>query len=208
MNKYFVKDLGIWGDSDRFIEEVLVGEEYKYLFDYDTVVDLGSNIGTFALWIYPYAKTIYAVEPNPIAMKMLEKTIEDNGLDKVTPVLVAITGSDEKRFLANTEDIDHGSGLINDTTGIIVQGMQMDTFMVQYNIPYIDLLKVDIEQSEQELFSSAGFANASSKIGTIIGEYHNGDIQQSIAASLTGLGYNYQDLTKAGSSGKFIARKL
>lgn len=101
----------------------------------------------------------------------------------------------------------YGSGLLNDTEGIEVECMQMDTFMVANNIDYIDLLKVDIEKSEQELFASSGFANASSKIGTIIGEYHNNDIQVSIKGSLEGLGYLYTDLSKAGSSGKFIARK-
>ena len=208
MNKYFVGNLGIWADDDRFIREVMVNEEYKFLFNYDTVVDLGSNIGTFALWIYPYAKQIYAVEPNPKAMRLLIKTKVDNDLIKITPVEVAITGSDEDRLLANTDDVAYGSGLINDKTGIVVKCMQLDTFMVAQGIKYIDLLKVDIEQSERELFGSAGFANASSKIGTIIGEYHNGEIQEAIKASLTGLGFNYQDLTKANSSGQFIARKL
>ena len=208
MNKYFVNKIGIWADDERFIREILVGDEYKYLCDYDTVVDLGANIGTFSLWIYDRAKRIFAVEPNPKPMELLRKTIEDNGLDKIIPVEVAVTGTDGERFLANTDDVVYGSGLINDKVGIVVQSMQMDTFMVEYKIGYIDLLKVDIELSEKELFASKGFQNVAHKIGTIVGEYHNGEIQQSIKDSLTGCGFRYVDLTGANSSGKFIAKRL
>lgn len=208
MNKYFVNNIGIYADDDRFIREVLIENEYQYLFGYDTVVDLGSNIGTFSLWIYPHAKRIYAVEPNPKPIELLRKTIEDNKLDKIIPVEIAITGTNGVRFLANTDDTAYGSGLINDTVGMKVKSMQLDTFMVEYKIEYIDLLKIDIELAEKELFESAGFRNVQHKIGTIIGEYHNGDIQESIKVSLTGAGFKYVDLTRANSSGKFIARRL
>lgn len=208
MIKYFVKNIGIYADDDRFIREVLIENEYQYLFGYDTVVDLGSNIGTFSLWIYPYAKKIYAVEPNPKPIELLKKTIEDNKLDKIIPIEIAITGTNGARFLANTDDTAYGSGLINDTVGMKIKSMQLDTFMVEYKIEYIDLLKVDIELTEKELFESAGFRNVQNKIGTIIGEYHNGIIQESIKASLVGAGFRYVDLTGANSSGKFIARRL
>ena len=210
MNKYFVDKIGIWAESDRFIQEVLIGQEYKYLFNYDTVVDLGCNIGTFSLWIYPYAKKIYAVEPNPKAYDLLVKTIADNKLDKIIPVKIAITGSDGDRFLINTDDEhkDYGSGEINDKEGVKVKGMQLNTFMAEYKIDYIDLLKVDIEKSEKELFESEGFKNVASKIGTIIGEYHNEDIKNFSSSSLSNVGFKFIDITKGNASGKFIARRL
>ena len=210
MNKYFVNSIGIWADSDRFIKEVLINEEYKYLFRYDTVVDLGCNIGTFSLYIYPYAQKIYAIEPNPKAINLFRKTIEDNKLDKIIPVECAITGSDGERFLKNTEDEhkQYGAGEINDKEGIIVKGIQLNTFMAEYKINYIDLLKVDIERNEKELFDSEGFRNISNKIGTIIGEYHIGSIKDSITHNITNAGFRFTDITKGNSSGKFIARRL
>lgn len=207
MNQHFVNGIGVWADDDRFIKDVMINEEYKYLYDYDTVVDCGANVGTFSLWIYEKAKRIYAIEPNPDAMSLLKQTIAGNNLDKVILLEIALTGSDGKRRLANGEGPDYGSGLIDDKVGVEVECMQMDTFMATHQIDYIDLLKVDIEGGERELFSSAGFANASSKIGTIIGEYHTGEIEQHIGRVLEGLGYHYTDLSKAGSSGHFIARK-
>lgn len=207
MNQHFVNGIGIWAENDRFIKDVMIGEEYKYVYDYDTVVDLGSNIGTFTLWVYEKAKRIYAIEPNPDAMQLLRLTIAGNHLEKVIPLEIAITGSNGKRRLANGEGPDYGSGLIDDTVGIEVECMQMDTFMAAHQIDYVDLLKVDIEGGERELIASPGFANASSKIGTIIGEYHNGEVESYIGRALEGLGYRYTDLSKAGSSGHFIARK-
>lgn len=208
MNKHFINDIGIWAEDDRFIKEVIIGEEYKYLFDYDVVVDVGSNIGTFAIWIYPYTKRIYAIEPNPHAVKLLAQTVADNNLTKVSIHEVALTGSDGNRHLANIDDLAYGSGLINDKTGIIVECTQMDTFMVKHQIEFVDLLKIDIEGLEQEVFESAGFRNASKKIGTIIGEYHNGEVQEKVRDLLTGMDFRYIDLTKANSSGKFIARHI
>lgn len=208
MNKYPVNGISVSANSYRFIQEVLIDGEYKYLFNYDVVVDVGANIGTFSLWIYPYAKRIYAIEPNPSPISLLNRTIEDNKLTKISTHQLALTSSNGDRYLANTEDLDYGSGLINETTGIIVKSVQLDTFMVENNIEYIDLLKIDIEKCELEVFESKGFLNSSSKVGTIIGEYHNGEIQEKIKHLLNGMGFRYIDLTGANSSGKFIARRL
>lgn len=208
MNKYYVNKIGIWADNERFIREILIEDEYKYIYDYDTVVDLGANIGTFSLWIYDRAKRIYAVEPNPKPMRLLEQTIRENDLSKIIPVEVAVTGADGERRLRNGDDPVYGSGQVNDTEGITVKSIALDTFMVEQKIEYIDLLKVDIEGCEVELFSSPGFRNVAYKIGTIVGEYHSGGMGKSIDGSLTGCGFRFIDLTAANSSGKFIAKRL
>ena len=210
MNKYFVNDIGIYAEDDRFIQEVLVKGEYKYLFDYDTVVDLGANVGTFSIYIYPYSKQIFSVEPNPEAYKLLKNTVEVNNLNKITTIECAITGSNGERFFKdyNDEHKQYGSGVINDTEGIKVKGMAIDTFMVENKIDYIDLLKVDIEGCELEFFESKGFQSVVNRIGTIIGEYHNGGIQNRIMGLLNGAGFKFNDITKGNSSGKFIARRL
>jgi len=210
MNKYFVNDIGIHGESERFIKEVIIDNEYGYLFDYDTVLDCGANIGTFSIWIYPKANRIFALEPNPKAIEHLRNTIKDNELIRITPLEIAITGSDGERMLKDTDDEHHqyGSGLINEKEGIKVKGVAIDTFMGQNNIEYIDLLKVDIEGCERELFSSPGFQRVANKIGTIIGEYHGSEVKTSIVDNLRGLGFSFTDVTNGNQSGRFISRKL
>lgn len=209
MKTYSVGGLEIYADDDRFIREVLIENEYGHLlFSYDTVVDVGANIGTFSFWIYDKARRIYAVEPNPKAINLLRQTVSKNSLDKIIAIEGAITGSDGQRLLKNTDDLQYGAGTINDDEGISVKAMRLDTFMIKNSIDYIDLLKIDIEGCEQEVFASDGFRNVANKISTIIGEYHTGSIGQAIGASLTGCGFRFVDMTRANSSGKFIARRL
>lgn len=196
MNKYFVGPIGIWAEDDRFIKEVLIEKEYEYLHTYDTVIDIGANVGTFSLWIYPYANRVYSVEPNPKPMRLLEKTVADNNLTKIYTVEAAITGSDGLRLLKNTDDrlMQYGSGEINDNTGIEVKSYRLDTFIKQNNIEYVDLMKVDIEGGEVELFESEGFRNIASKIGTIIGEYHDGERRAKIIPALESSSFRYIDV--------------
>jgi len=206
MIKYFIdsiKPTGIWVDDPRFIEEVIKREEYRFLFNYDTVVDLGANIGAFSFYIYSYAKKIYAVEPNPKAIVCLKRTIEDNYLDKIIPCEYAITSSIGDRFLSIIDgDLCYGSSRIDDKAGIIVKGITIEELMRLYSIEYIDLLKVDIEYSEKELFESQAFKNVSNRIGTIIGEYHDQRILESIAKNMNEAGFRFTSLKP-----KFIARK-
>lgn len=207
MALYFVDGLQIAGESERFIQEVLVRGEYEPLFNYDTVVDVGANIGSFSIWVYPHAQKIYAVEPNPKAMRHLQQTVRDNKLDKIIPCEVAITGSTGTRLLDNTDTADYGSGVINDSQGLTVQSMTLEAFVREHDIDYIDLLKIDVEGCEREIVEEKGFADVSKRIGTIIGEYHNGLLNEYVGEVLTGYGFRYTDLTKGGASGKFIARK-
>lgn len=207
MNKYYINDIWIWAADVRFLEEVIRRKEYEFLFKYDTVVDLGANVGAFTFWIYSYARRIYSVEPNPKPMRLLQQTKKDNNLTKIIDVEAAITGTDGERLLINTEDPTYGAGTINDKGGLTVKSMTLETFMKKEDIKYIDLLKVDIEWSELELFESEGFKNVADKIGTIIGEYHNDDINKKIGAYIEGAGFRYIDITGSGASGKFIARK-
>lgn len=208
MSTYSVNGLEIYADHDRFINEVFVGNEYSYLHDYDVVLDVGANIGTFSFWIYPHAKRIYAVEPNPKAIRLLEQTVAHNSLFKIIPVETAITGSTGSRFLINTEDSVYGSGMINDSEGITVKSVTVSQFMTDHNIAYVDLLKIDVEGCEGEIFESEGFRSVAHNIGTIVGEYHTGQLGERVGRALGSCGFRYYDVTPYGSSGRFVARRL
>ncbi|HTV29657.1 MAG TPA: FkbM family methyltransferase [Xanthobacteraceae bacterium] len=61
----------------------------------DTVVDIGGNIGVFALWAAPQVPQgrIVSVEPNPVSLGCLKLNIERNGLGNVT-AMQAAAGAD------------------------------------------------------------------------------------------------------------------
>jgi len=62
----------------------------------DTVIDVGANIGMFALWAQPQIARgkLICVEPNPHALKCLAVNIRRNKLDNVTVVAAAVGGDD------------------------------------------------------------------------------------------------------------------
>ncbi len=63
---------------------------------HDTVVDVGANIGMFALWTEPQIPQgrLICIEPNPPALECLSLNIRQNNLRNVTVVAAAAGGQD------------------------------------------------------------------------------------------------------------------
>jgi len=186
-------------EDNRFIKEVIENQEYKYLYDYPVVVDLGANIGTFSMWIYDKAEKIYAVEPVPAIFNYLQQNVINNQLDKIKTFNFAIGSSSGKRMMKLDPQVTGGgSKVITEMIGgdIEVDCKQLVDFMSEEGIKYIDLLKMDVEGSEEEILHNNFPAD---RIGTIIGECHWG---HNVEGKLKELGYRY---TNQGSH--FIARK-
>lgn len=143
-----------------------------------TIVDIGANIGLFTLWMYPYAKQIYSVEPSAMHIETLRKMIEFNKMDKVTVLPYALSHKD------GTAEFTHNDNttmfMLKDTsTGIT--GVHKDTETVHTrnfasllkDIPHVDLLKVDVEGAEGTAFAGPAFDEVAPKIDQIVLEYHN-----------------------------------
>src|SRR5437867_2073117 len=127
-----------------------------------TIVDAGAHIGLCSVFFanrYRDAK-IVAIEPEKSNYALLEKNTAS--YPNVIPVQgVLWKNSDEVSIL------DPGFGTWGfqttdaATPGVAARGqkksrgMSVDTLMKEYDIDYIDLLKVDIEGSEKEVFENA-----------------------------------------------------
>lgn len=83
---------------------------------------------------------------------------------------------------------------------VVLQDRVLDlaSFMSGHAIPSIDLLKIDIEGEEYEIFSKKDFPVA--KIRNIVGEYHRDSLQP----LLTSLGYEYMEIPNK----HFLARRI
>lgn len=116
------------------------------------VVDLGANDGIFTEKIYStFGCSIFAVEPVP---QLFSKIKAD---EKVKKFNYCIAGKNEPIKLNTWPNkcasiYQHDDGTQNQS--IVVHGMTFDYFLKAHNIKNIDLLKVDIEGAEIELFSS------------------------------------------------------
>lgn len=183
-------------DSTRFIDEVLIGGEYEKHLGFLTgktdltVIDLGCNIGSFSLSIYDRSKKIYAVDLSVACIELLKKTIEDNHLQNIVPIVQAISGENRKVHVTSLENTDGGSTIYG--YGEEVDSITLATFMGKNNISHVDVLKIDVECAENEIFLAKDFESVKENIDIIVGECHAGGVCGQI---LEPLGYYY---TQAG----------
>jgi FkbM family methyltransferase len=158
--------------------EVIIHSEYNwgFLFEPKVIVDAGANIGLSSIFFarkYPTAK-ILAIEPETGNFEILLKNV--SSYPNIIPVQGALWGQ-------NCEiDIHSGTGAwgfqTRDKNFLTpfsplgrVRGITLDRLLDEYDIPYIDILKADIEGSEVEVFGDA--SRWINKVGTIIIELHD-----------------------------------
>ena len=173
--------------KQRFVDEVFDAEIYRSSVPQLTIIDLGAYEGEFSFYCFNFAKKIYAIEPDPRPYAILEKRIKDYDLgNRIACFPIAISDSKKERiFHASGYG---GSRLLAENDAeypgkekMKVQSMSLADFMEENNIEYVDILKVDIEGGEDELFNGLEFAKVAHKIGTIVGEIHQGfEIQKSL----------------------------
>jgi FkbM family methyltransferase len=131
------------------------------------IIDAGAHIGLATLYfkkLYPKAK-IWAIEPLPVNFQLLTKNIEENFLDDVECLNVALSdqsgevilhedASDEEWF--STASIQSGAwNRQQQTKPINVPGMKLSELLERIGQP-IDFLKMDIEGSEFTVLKEAG----------------------------------------------------
>jgi FkbM family methyltransferase len=146
-------------------DEVLVEQVYKsvlpYLRECAYVVDLGANIGLTSLYFascYAGCKLI-AVEPNPSTYDVLCANL--SALVKAgrcKTLRAAIWGSETVLVADEPKNPEHYSAFATRQAsgpapvGDEISGMPLPQIMAQAGFERIDLLKVDVEGAEVELF--------------------------------------------------------
>ncbi|HEY3948368.1 FkbM family methyltransferase [Phenylobacterium sp.] len=117
------------------------------------IVDLGANTGLVDRWFlarYPRAR-IVAVEPEPGNYATLRSNVADFAVETVP----AAIGAWERRLMLHTSSGEHGFTMVgappNGAAAIEVPVVTMASILTSGDP--IDLLKVDIEGAEEELFA-------------------------------------------------------
>jgi FkbM family methyltransferase len=162
-------------DDPRFINDIMENKEYDFMDNDKVIVDLGANIGVFSMWVYDRAKVIYAVEPSEEYVN-LDKNVKENELHKIKTFNFAISGQNGSQIMHKNSGTGSWSlkGVINEGNPVAtVQTKTLATFFKENNIDYVDLLKIDVEGAEVEIFSAGDFGDIADNIAFIFGEYHN-----------------------------------
>lgn len=122
--------------------------------DIGCIVDLGANIGTETLRfskLYPLAKII-SVEANKDNFERLKKNVSSN--KKISPVHAAIWSSDVKLKLVSASTDSQAWHLVEvaHEGEFDMKGMTFEKILNDHSINHIDVLKIDIEGAERQLF--------------------------------------------------------
>ena len=137
-----------------------------------TIIDAGANIGMATLWFkrhYPEARVI-ALEPDTESFALLKRNTQ--GLKNVELVQAALTTTDGmvgfERDGLNPSAF-HVRPLKDGESG--VPSISMRTLMQRFGVDQVDLLKLDIEGGEKELFTAPDLAWMD-RVGTMAVELH------------------------------------
>ena len=166
--------------EDRFFYEVFTQEVYKRARDIgqvDTVLDVGALAGEFSFYIYAHAKHIYAIEAEPKRYKELERNVKRFNLSKIKPFHLGISDTNDNVHVRVR--MDRGAHFIvkdKAEDSVEIKCRTLNTFLGENNIKSVDILKIDIENGEDKVFSSPDIDKALKKVKFIIGEHGNLDL--------------------------------
>ncbi len=168
------------------------------------IIDCGSNIGIsilFFKYLYPDSE-IHGFEPDPSTFKLLENNILSNNIKNVTINNLAL--SENNGIIDFYIDKSHPGSLIMSTLfdrqpkdKIQVNCIKLSDYLKNLNYKNIDLLKIDVEGAEHEVFKDLIENNIISNVKNIILEYHH-NIKGSnpqlgkLLNILENQGFNYQ----------------
>lgn len=134
------------------------------------IVDAGAHIGMASLGFarrYPRA-TIYAVEPEPANFALLCRNV--GGHPQIVPVQAAIWKQDGEVGLGPSEAHPKGAFQVVENGETRVRAITMGTLMHEMKIEFVDLLKMDIEGAEKDVFETCDWI---ARVGTIAIELHD-----------------------------------
>ena len=198
-------------DSDiRVFKQIFVDNEYDSLNlpeTANTIVDLGANIGLSALFFlkkYPNAHII-AVEPDTVNFEFMKRNLEDYS-NHVALLKAAIWPSDGAVSLVEHDESNEGLGAWGYRTETLTEGAEasvsaisIPTLMNQFSMDFIDILKVDIEGAEYELFEK-DYESWLDKVGLIIIETHDRFKPNSEAMVRNALNGRFTELPQKGEN--------
>ena len=138
--------------------------------DVRVILDCGANIGITSLYLaarYPYAQ-IYSIEPDAQNFALLRANTRAE--PPITAIRAAVVGEPRQGVrITNTAVEAWGNHISNESEGTGVSAMTIKQICELHKISRIDLLKMDIEGGEADVFANGAFLD---RVGFLIAELH------------------------------------
>lgn len=164
------------GGSDlAILDEIVIDRGYDFQLPEAPriILDIGANIGLATLWFkrrYPDARII-AVEPDPESFALLERNTSGiAGIERLNAALTAVDGVIGLERGGLNPSAFHVRALRPGEEG--VEAIRMPSLLARYRLHAVDLLKLDIEGAEKEVFEADDLSWMDS-IRTIAVELHD-----------------------------------
>jgi FkbM family methyltransferase len=155
-------NLRITSNDPAVYEQIFLKKEYEFILERlpKTIIDAGANIGLASIYFsnkYPEAKII-AIEPEENNFSLLRENVKP--LNNVTVIHAALWDKNED---VNLVDPGLGeSGFMTEDKNELgnfprkfrhsIKGITIDKLIEDYELHTIDILKIDIEGAEKEIF--------------------------------------------------------
>ena len=181
------------------------------------MIDIGANIGNHALYLHDHCSVVHCYEPNPTAAARLRHNIELNHAANVFVHEIGLGDRDATLpFASNVEDNLGNSGYLSgqehwvgafDTIELPIR--RADAAIGELGLTRIDLIKIDVEGLEPQLFS--GLTETISRYRPLIAfEFHgqltSAAVFDQIRKSLPN--YTIADMTYAADDSGVVLRLL
>jgi FkbM family methyltransferase len=155
-----------------------------------SILDAGANIGLSALYMaarYPKAR-IFSIEPNPDNFALLKANTASE--PRITPIRACVTATAGQKVYIPTSGRSSHLQMNRDGKGIAVDGISIDQLCSEHKLDRIDLLKMDVEGAEQEIFAAPTFLP---KVRVIVAELHGHYTLDRFNEALAGSGFKAWD---------------
>ncbi len=181
---------------------LIIKEDYGDFEKEKTMIDIGTNIGTFTLYAAKKTNaTIYSYEPMPKTFKTLSENIKINNFGKrIKAYNLGVAAKKGRRTLF----IDSGSPFNSmysenkKSKSISIDCTTLDDLFAKNKIKSCDLLKMDCEGAEYEIIYNAK-EETLSRIKKIRMEYHHNSDEK---------GYDIKSLVDYLAKKGFVVEKL
>ncbi len=159
------------------IGEVCILEDYQRIPEYkihsgNIVFDVGAHMGSFSVYAASKGATVYAFEPEDRNYEFLLRNIRLNKLEKnIIPFKLGIYKFNGNIPLFVSESNFGGHSIIGEHNPKEIKVTTLSDICQKLNIDRINLLKIDIEGAEYDIFSNMS-QDTFKMINKIVGEYH------------------------------------
>jgi FkbM family methyltransferase len=156
-------------------EHVFINDEYGFSLarQPSIILDAGANVGMSAVYFalrYP-AATVIAIEPDPTNFAVLSKNARL--FPRIAPINAALWSHEGVVRLQDGGAGNWGMRVAETSlsSGVNIRSTTLRTLLEQLAIDQIDLLKIDVEGAECEIFKDA--SPWISRVGVICAELHD-----------------------------------